>query len=58
MEKTFYVVRTISNGREGCRPSEFTTKENAIEFINTLDEMSKGIIDYEFHLYEVKEIDM
>lgn len=57
MEKTFYVVRALLNGREGTKPSEFSTKEAATLFINILDVMNDGILDYEFHLYEVKEID-
>ena len=56
MEKTFYVVRAILNGCEGCKPSEFSTKEAATLFINILNDMNDGILDYEFHLYEVKEI--
>lgn len=56
MDETFYVVRVILNGREGTKPSEFSSKENAVDFINILKEMNSGILDYEFHMYEVKEI--
>lgn len=56
MEETFYVVRVLLNGREGTKPSRFSAKEAAIDFITILNEMNNGILDYEFHLYEVKEI--
>ena len=56
MDETFYVVQTLLNGREGTKPSRFTSKEAATLFIDLLNDMNNGILDYEFHLYEVKEI--
>lgn len=60
MGETFYVVRQFINGREGCRPSEFSSKDEAVEFINEMHRFSKTIsdtLDCEFRLYEVKAID-
>lgn len=56
MDETFYIVRAILNGREGTQPTKFSHKEAAILFINLLNDMNDGILNYEFHLYEVKEI--
>ena len=60
MEQTFFVVRSFINGREGCRPSEFSTEEAARLFINILKDNSIDApsIQCEYHLYEVKEIDI
>lgn len=60
MGETFYVVRRLINCREGVRPSTFSTKEEAIEFIDELKKMETEIKDnklkIEYHLYECKEI--
>lgn len=60
MKKTFYVVRSFINGHEGCRPSEFVSKDDALEFINELKRHSLNCksIKCEYRLYEVKEIDI
>ena len=59
MNETFYIVRRLINGREGCRPSEFPSKEAAMVFINALKDMETGNSNFicEYHLYEVKEIE-
>lgn len=57
MGDTFYAVRRLVNGRAGCLPSYFSSKEEAINFILTLKNRDNiaGVVQ-EFHLYEVKEI--
>ena len=58
MAKTVYVVRQFINGYEGCRPSEFSSKDDAIEFINILKRFdTKEGIKSELRLYECKEIE-
>jgi hypothetical protein len=52
------MVRRLINGREGCFPSDFSSKGAAIEFINILRKMEDDTLDCEYHLYEVTEIDI
>lgn len=57
MDKTFYMVRLIA---KNCftNPSEFPSKDEAIEFANWLDNLwSKDGLAHKIHIYEVREIE-
>lgn len=56
MEENIYVVRSFINGREGCRPTEFSSKEAAIDFIDVLNSKPHYDLKVEYRLYETKEI--
>ena len=60
MGETFYAVQRLINGREGVRPSTFSSIEEAIEFIDELKkwemELKDDKLKIEYHLYECKEI--
>lgn len=57
MAKTVYVVRQFLNGYEGCRPTEFSSKDDAIEFIKILSRLDTTGVKQELRLYECTEIE-
>ena len=56
MDELTYRVRVIMNNREGCRPSMFTSKDDAVTFANEVARMDSDRVKVEIHVYEVKEI--
>lgn len=56
MGETFYVVQQLINNRAGVLPSKFSSKTDAVKFINMLDAIRNPNVKTEIHLYEVKEI--
>lgn len=56
-ENIFYAVQQSINGRTGCWPSKFSSKDEAITFANLLNSHCVDVsVQTEVKLYEVKEI--
>lgn len=57
MNDVFYAVQHIINGRSGCLPSTFLSKDEAVDFALHLEKISKDAdVETKVRLYEVKEI--
>ena len=55
MEETYYEVRTFKNNRpSGIFPTQFASKDEAIEFATALKSLDPGVI-FEHRIYKVTE---